>query len=347
MKKLIIVVFVLLSQLNFAITTPTGNTEQYFCSSDNNMLDAIIVNTTTGTVFWFDSNDNTSTPLPITTPLIGGTTYYAFESLNTDETSLAVTIHLLTEIPAPIYNGDFFGCDSGFTLNDLSVINTDDFTTIYWFADADQLNLLSNNTPIINGATYYAFQGIGSCAQPTAVSIELDEPIPAPIGETEQTFCEGENSLLEDLEIFNTSGYQSFFYFSDITQITPLPNDTLLENGITYYVFQGIGSCAEPLTVTTQIINDENCTVNVSEQLLNSFTVFPNPTKNNLTIKTANALLDTEIIISDFRGRIVLKKSVLITNTALNIDVSNLENNIYFITLINQQNKSTQKFVKK
>lgn len=67
MKKIILLLFLFLVQLSFASPPPTGVATQYFCSSEIWRLNDLIVNSTTGEVFWFSSDDNSNTQLNLNT----------------------------------------------------------------------------------------------------------------------------------------------------------------------------------------------------------------------------------------------------------------------------------------
>ena len=90
----------------------------------------------------------------------------------------------------------------------------------------------------------------------------------------------------------------------------------------------------------TRKITFQQHITNVNDWLqLNTYTVYPNPCVNILNIK--GLLPNTIFRIINLNGSDVL------TGTATNkIDVSQLQTGVYFITLINQQNHKTLKFIK-
>lgn len=507
MRNSILIIFILVSQLTFAVVPPTGETEQFFCGLYSPTLEDIVISTTTNEVFWFNIADNSGIPLVITTELIEETTYYAFESLDPNEISLAINVYFEDFVPAPIGNLEqnyctdgantlenlivtntsgysqiffyvdenqtgeqlplttelqdgfiyyayqgycggveeccmipliitvteeaiipapkgeldpFFCYQPGWTLEDVPVFNTEGYSNIIWFADSEQNEALDISTNLENEITYYAAQGEG-CVLLFPITIHFNYSIPAPIGGETQTLCLIDGQTLSDLVIFNSIGYNNLFYFDNENIMTAnlLSPNTPLENGNTYYITQDVGNCVDVLAITVNLLdslflpkidsdvyfcddvdttleevlpnvywfNEPNnlgtaletnsivldntiyyvfsdlsicaettsitthlrdCSIlNVNEELLNTFTVFPNPTDKNLTIKINDLSSDINIVINDIRGKKVFSKSLDFTENTTNINVSNLEANLYFISLITNKGISTQKFIKK
>jgi hypothetical protein len=77
----------------------------------------------------------------------------------------------------------------------------------------------------------------------------------------------------------------------------------------------------------------------VSELENNDWTIFPNPSNNDATIKWNNNKVD-EIFITDSNGKMISKKSVLDLNE---FQVENLESGIYFVNLFIQNEKIASK----
>ncbi len=69
--------------------------------------------------------------------------------------------------------------------------------------------------------------------------------------------------------------------------------------------------------------------------------VYPNPTENNINVSNIS---NSNIQISDISGKIVFRKSYC--NETENINLSNLKSGIYFITIENNNNIITEKFIK-
>ncbi|WP_179008391.1 T9SS type A sorting domain-containing protein [Winogradskyella forsetii] len=75
------------------------------------------------------------------------------------------------------------------------------------------------------------------------------------------------------------------------------------------------------------------------------FSMFPNPTKDEVTIQLANSNFDTtKVDIYNIHGKVVLKDMKLETNTST-IDISNLESGLYFVQLTFGNSSTVQKLM--
>ena len=77
----------------------------------------------------------------------------------------------------------------------------------------------------------------------------------------------------------------------------------------------------------------------MSELENNDWTIFPNPSNSDATIKWNNNKVD-EIFITDTNGKLISKKSVLDVNQ---FQVENLESGIYFVNLYIQNEQIASK----
>jgi hypothetical protein len=113
------------------------------------------------------------------------------------------------------------------------------------------------DTLIEDGVTYYAFQGIGTCAVALEVVIEILPTIPAPDGDTEQFFCYEETWTLNDVVANNNNGYTQIFWYADYAcgpVGDPINPTTIINDGDVYYAVQGDnGCCPIPLEVNILI----------------------------------------------------------------------------------------------
>ncbi len=72
-------------------------------------------------------------------------------------------------------------------------------------------------------------------------------------------------------------------------------------------------------------------------------TLFPNPTKEKITLKLEYFTPSQEIIITDIQGKII--KNQMIEGLTTTINTSSFEKGIYFLTLFSDGNKTTKKFI--
>uniref|UniRef100_UPI004049FBCE T9SS type A sorting domain-containing protein n=1 Tax=Fluviicola sp. TaxID=1917219 RepID=UPI004049FBCE len=72
-----------------------------------------------------------------------------------------------------------------------------------------------------------------------------------------------------------------------------------------------------------------------SENEEDNFTLFPNPTNSKLYLKTTSNFntSNVEILIKDINGKVVVKDYFDLNN----MDLSELENGVYFVTLKNEE----------
>ena len=86
-------------------------------------------------------------------------------------------------------------------------------------------------------------------------------------------------------------------------------------------------------------------TLSVDTYNSNSFTIFPNPAKDEVTIQLESANFgNVKINIYDIQGKAILKDINFETN-ASTIDISNLESGLYFVQLNNGIHKQVKKLV--
>lgn len=160
-------------------------------------------------------------------------------------------------------------------------------------------NLLSPNTPLENGNTYYITQDIGNCVDVLAITVTLLDSLFLPKIDSDVYFCDDVDTTLEEV-------LPNVYWFNEPNNLgTPLETSSLIIDNETYYIFSDLSVCAELTEVVTHL---RDCSIlNVNEELLNTFTVFPNPTDKKLTIKINDISSEVNIVINDIRGKKVFK----------------------------------------
>ncbi len=128
-------------------------------------------------------------------------------------------------------------------------------TNILWYSTISGGNSIPNNTALSNGNIYYATQTINFCeSERTPVFVNIITTA-APIGNSVQTFCISQNATLTHLLV---SGTQIKWY-SSISASSTLPNNTQLQDGVTYYATQTSENCESvarlPVKVTLVTTN--------------------------------------------------------------------------------------------
>jgi hypothetical protein len=88
----------------------------------------------------------------------------------------------------------------------------------------------------------------------------------------------------------------------------------------------------------SNIVN--NGVIGISEEVLSTLNVYPNPTNDKFTLNVSNDLLGKSYVITDFSGRIISQGKI---NSMIQIiDMQNLSNGSYLL----QIDKSTAKAIK-
>ena len=75
---------------------------------------------------------------------------------------------------------------------------------------------------------------------------------------------------------------------------------------------------------------------------LSTFTIAPNPALNEVVIKAGVVFNTIEVV--NFLGQTVISK--VVNNSSVKLDVSNLNNGVYFVRLVSENGTSVKKFVK-
>ena len=76
--------------------------------------------------------------------------------------------------------------------------------------------------------------------------------------------------------------------------------------------------------------------------LISNINIYPNPTENFLNISNPNNVEIKSISVVDINGRIVKNQS----NSLSQINVSDLNAGVYFVTIEAAEGKTTKKFIK-
>lgn len=82
------------------------------------------------------------------------------------------------------------------------------------------------------------------------------------------------------------------------------------------------------------------------EEHVNSFdfSVYPNPTSGKLTILQNQSIGNSQIFVSDAQGKVLMEMTF--TENETTIDLNQFEGNLFFVTLINNQQKAQKKVLK-
>lgn len=321
-----------------AVPTITATTPAGSCGSGSVTLTATA---SSGTINWF-ANATGGTSLAtggsFTTPnLTTSTTYYVEASNGTCISTRIPILASVNSTPGIMATGSDSRCDAG----TLTLSAAADFGTVSWFANASGGTALATGatfiTPVISATTiYYAEVSSGSCTSTRIAVTASINPISAPTGNVNQTFCAGETVGL----LVTTFG-TNIVWYSAATGGTVVSNGAPLVSGTTYYASQNNGTCESPtrLAVTATL---GSC-LGSTEFVFNQIKLWPNPVTDIVTI--TNTEMMTKVIVSDMLGRILSTKEV--NDTEVKVDMLNYPTGTYLVQVSIDNATKTFKVIKR
>ncbi len=154
----------------------------------------------------------------------------------------------------------------------------------------------------------------------------------APTGTSPQAFTQGQT--LASLEVEGTG----ITWFTSAEGGMPLPPDTPLVNGDTYFAAQTIDGC----TGQDRLPVIANLTAGLSDGAFTMLKCYPNPVKDELMLANATTLLSARLY--NALGQEVYRKDI--NNTAASLNVSGLSNGIYLLKIEAENGHHTIKLLK-
>lgn len=152
-----------------------------------------------------------------------------------------------------------------------------------------------------------------------------------PVGETEQTFTEGQT--LADLTVTGTN----IAWYANLGLTQELPLSTPLTNNTTYYATQVInGNKSIPLAVTARLVAANN----TANKTITS--LYPNPVNDVLTINANNTV--TAVAVYSLTGQKVLTATPNSNQTLLNM--GSLQAGMYFVRVNTASGSETIRVLK-
>ncbi|QYJ68050.1 Ig-like domain-containing protein [Flavobacterium litorale] len=287
---------------------------------------------------WYDAATDGNL-LTAETALVDGTSYYASQTIDgcesTDRTEVAVTINVTA---APTVDAATVTlCNAG-TVADLMATGDN----IQWYDAATDGNLLTAETALVDGTSYYASQTIDGCESTdrTEVAVTINVTA-APTGDANQSITENSpaNATIEDIVV---TGDNVIWYATEADAIVgenPLPITTGITNGTTYYATQTLNGCESDavLAVTMEVILSSN------DFNRNKFSFYPNPVKDVLTVSYNSEI--TSVAVFNLLGQQVMAEQ---PNTSeVKLDMTSLSDGTYLVTITAGNIVETIKIVKK
>lgn len=157
-------------------------------------------------------------------------------------------------------------------------------------------------------------------------------PLPPPTGNASQSFSQG--ATLADIQV---SG-ENIRWYETNTSVVPLPINTVLVNGSTYFATQKVGGYESiaRLAVTVQT------TLKNVEFNKNDFLVSPNPVVDNLKIKSDKSI--NNIQLYNLLGQVVYEQNS--NQSEVDLNLSFLKSGSYLIRIQSEGNSSSTMILK-
>ncbi|KIA85517.1 T9SS type B sorting domain-containing protein [Flavobacterium sp. AED] len=211
---------------------PTATSPQTFCIQQNATIKDIAI--TGQNVKWYNSL-TAGTILLNTTSLQNGGTYYTSQTVNGCESKRNPILINIQDTPKPIGSASQTFCSSQNPTLDTIVVSG---TAIKWYTSTGVL--LSNSTPLQDGAIYYASQTVIGCESTTKLTVTVSLISTLPANNYAELFCD---DLNDGSEKVNLSDY----------------NSKLISNASTYnFSYYSTFSGAENQFTANQIVNFSN-----------------------------------------------------------------------------------------
>ncbi|MDP2685926.1 MAG: T9SS type A sorting domain-containing protein [Aequorivita sp.] len=159
---------------------------------------------------------------------------------------------------------------------------------------------------------------------------------PTPTGDSQQTFVQG--ATLADIVIDPTD--VTWFATEDdaLNNVNPLPLNTLLVDGETYYAVNIVDGClSDPFAVTVSV------TLGVNEFSNSNFSIYPNPTDGLITLEHTGII--SEITVSNLLGQDILNFSPQASK--VEVDLSSFAKGIYLVTVSSNRYSKTIRIIRK
>jgi Secretion system C-terminal sorting domain len=194
-------------------------------------------------------------------------------------------------------------------------------------------------SPALNNTattTYTFTPSAGQCASTVSLTITVNVT-PTPAGQSIQTFNVN-NATLNDLVVnpINVIWYGSF---SDAnSRINPLPNETILVNGASYYAVATSAACPSlPFEVTVSVTLGTN---SFNDQ---STIAYPIPSEGLVFLNAKSNI--NEISVTNAMGQTIINRKIDSTNSS--IDLSTFANGMYYLKIQTNDGMKIIKLIKK
>ncbi|CAM3506467.1 T9SS type A sorting domain-containing protein [Aequorivita lipolytica] len=91
---------------------------------------------------------------------------------------------------------------------------------------------------------------------------------------------------------------------------------------------------------------DDEVFLSVNSFTFQDLSVYPNPTSDSFTVQSSQLVSETTISLYDIQGKMLLSEKMLPQNGKLTLEVSSLENGVYFVKISSEGNSVVRKLLK-
>jgi hypothetical protein len=310
-----------------AVPQPEGAATQYFCQGAT-VADITATAVASGTVT-YTRNDQ---PVTAETVLTAGeiTVVQTIGECSSEPKTITVNIG----IPAPVAVQQQTLCN-GSKIGDI-IAETIDGATVQWtlMGFVPQPVALTDNAI---SATYTVTQTVGDCtSESTTVFVTVEDTLGEPGGAATQEFTTGET--VADLTITVTAGNTvSWYVLNEESVFVAIPDTTILEDGVTYYVRQSNGTCVSEYHAVTA-----SRTAGIKSVSQDNLLVYPNPSNGIITVKN-NASI-SQITVSNLLGQRVITQTA--NDSTAQVDIISLPVGTYILQVATATGNATSKIIK-
>jgi gliding motility-associated-like protein len=182
--------------------TPTATSPQTFCIQQNGTLNDITI--TTGQNIKCYDQLTAGNLLLNTTLLEDNKTYYASQTINGCESErIPVTVTLQNTMSPTGEATQNFCSSQNPTLSNLVVVGS----TIKWYDSSTLGNLLTDNTSLVDGKTYYVAQTVNNCESLNRLSVTISLISSLPANDYDFSICDDMNDGKETVKLENYNSY--------------------------------------------------------------------------------------------------------------------------------------------
>lgn len=312
--------------------TPTIPTAESQTLCQNSMIIDLIANGAEGAIFnWYESEDSETALL--NNEILQSGSYFVSQTINNCESEKLEVIITILETPDVVDALDQVFCNSA-VVADLEVINNTN--QINWYASIEATEPLPLDFALVSGI-YYVSQNINSCEGPRSeVLVEITEVPEAPTYSGTLIFNQGTMLFEIDINFFANMIIQ-WYIMNEDGSFTPIESNTIMEE-TTYYVSQSLNGCeSEFLAIEVETI------LSSLDFEISNLAVFPNPTVNDLFIRSNKAI--DNVLVYNLMGQKIIYVENLVENK---LNVTHLQSGTYLLTInFEDMESKTMRFVKK